>query len=118
MRLVLVDRLSETRIQFYPLVFGRPLWELRCGMTSLEEKLMARIKPDDVAYFVPEYMADYYKTQTDKPVNDLKAQSFNLVRFHNCNSSCADTPGSFLRSTWRHPADCRNADDCNFPGCG
>ncbi len=73
MRLVLVDRLSEKRIRFYPLVFGRPLWELRCGMTSLEEKLMARIKPDDVAYVVPEYMADYYKTQTDKPVNDLKA---------------------------------------------
>ena len=73
MRLVLVDRLNENRIQFYPLVLGRPLWELRCGMTSLEEKLVARIKPDDVAYFVPDYMANYYKTQTNKPVNDLKA---------------------------------------------
>lgn len=73
MRLVLIDIPNENRIQFYPLVLGRPLWELRCGMNSIEEKLVARIKPDDVAYFVPDYMADYYKTQTDKPVNDLKA---------------------------------------------
>ncbi|MBN2314700.1 MAG: hypothetical protein JXM79_12285 [Sedimentisphaerales bacterium] len=73
MRLVLIDSFNENRMQFYPLVLGRPLWELRCGMTSLEEKLVARIKPDSVVYFVPEYMAGYYKTQTDKPVNDLKA---------------------------------------------
>jgi hypothetical protein len=73
MRLVLIDIPNENRMKFYPLILGRPLWELRCGMTSLEEKLMARIKPDDVAYFVPDYMADYYKTQTDKPVNDMKA---------------------------------------------
>ena len=93
MRLVLIDNLRENRIHFYPLVLGRPLWELRCGMTSLEDKLVAQIKPDDVAYFVPDYMADYYKTQTTKPVNDLtaiigedvllvdsriKAESFNI----------------------------------------
>ena len=75
MRLVLIDNAGENRIHFYPLVLGRPVWELRCGMTSLEEKLMARIKPDDVAYFVPDYMADYYKRQTDQPVNDMTALS-------------------------------------------
>ena len=73
MRLILIDSQNDKRIHFYPLVFGRPLWELRCGMSSLEEKLVARIKPDDVAYFVPDYMADYCKTRTNKPVNDLKA---------------------------------------------
>lgn len=93
MRLVLIDSLCGKRIQFYPLVLGRPLWELRCGMSSLEDKLMARIRPDDVAYFVPDYMADYYKKQTNRPVNDLmslrgedlilvdpriKADSFNI----------------------------------------
>ena len=71
MRLVFIDSLCEKRSRFYPLVFGRPIWELRCGMSSLENKLMARIRPDDVAYFVPDYMADYYKTRTDKPVNDV-----------------------------------------------
>jgi UDP-N-acetylglucosamine diphosphorylase/glucosamine-1-phosphate N-acetyltransferase len=42
-------------------------------MTSLEEKLAAKIKPDDVAYFVPDYMAGYYRTQTERPVNDMAA---------------------------------------------
>ena len=73
MRLVLIDSLCEKRSHFYPLVFGRPIWELRCGMSSLEDKLIARIRPDDVAYFVPDYMADYYKTRTDSPVNDMTA---------------------------------------------
>ncbi|MHC4167464.1 MAG: putative sugar nucleotidyl transferase [Planctomycetota bacterium] len=73
MRLILIDSLRENRENFYPLVLGRPIWELRCGMTSLEDKLVARTKPDNVACFVPDYMADYYRTQTDKPVNDIAA---------------------------------------------
>ena len=75
MRLILIDSLRQNRSNFYPLVLGRPIWELRCGMTSLEDKLIAKIKPDNVAYFVPEYMAAYYKTQVDKPVNDLSMLS-------------------------------------------
>jgi len=71
MRLVLVDSLRDIRSNFYPLAFGRPLWDLKCGMTSLEEKLAAKIKPKDVVYFVPDYMADFYRTQTESPVNDI-----------------------------------------------
>ncbi len=73
MRLILIDSLRENRSNFYPLVLGRPIWELRCGMTSLEDKLVAKIKPDDVACFVPDYMATYYGTQVEKPVNDMTA---------------------------------------------
>jgi hypothetical protein len=72
MRLILIDRLSDRRNHFYPVALGRPLWELRCGMTSLEDKLVDRIKADEIAYFVPDYMADYCKTRTEKPVNDVK----------------------------------------------
>ncbi len=72
MRLVLVDSLRDVRSNFYPLSFGRPLWDLKCGMTSLKEKLIAKIKPRDVVYFVPDYMAEYYRTQTNGPVNDIK----------------------------------------------
>ncbi len=71
MQLILIDSLRENRSNFYPLVFGRPIWELRCGMSSLEDKLVAKIKPDNVAYFVPDYMAIYYGTQVEKPVNDM-----------------------------------------------
>jgi UDP-N-acetylglucosamine diphosphorylase/glucosamine-1-phosphate N-acetyltransferase len=73
MRLIFVDNPCEIRSNFSPLALGRPLWELRCGMTSLQEKLVARIDPDDIAYFVPDYMADFYRTRVDKPVNNLTA---------------------------------------------
>ncbi len=73
MRLILIDRSAEIRCNFFPLVFGRPLWELRCGMSSLKEKLVAKVKPDDLAYFVPDYIAEHYRTQVSEPVNDVSA---------------------------------------------
>jgi UDP-N-acetylglucosamine diphosphorylase/glucosamine-1-phosphate N-acetyltransferase len=73
MRLVLVDSLFEVRSNFFPLALGRPLWELRCGMTSLVEKLIAKIKHNDTAYFVPDYMAEVYRAQVGKTVNDMAA---------------------------------------------
>ena len=44
MRLVLFDLLTPERMNFHPIAFSRPIWELRCGMTSLGEKLLARVK--------------------------------------------------------------------------
>jgi len=73
MRLILVDSLFEERSNFFPLTLGRPLWELRVGTSSLAEKLAAKIQPDDTAYFVPDYMADVYRAQAGKPVNDMAA---------------------------------------------
>ena len=73
MRLVLIDSLCENRNNFYPLALSRPLWELRCGTSSLQEKLAAKIRPDDIAYFVPDYMANVYNTRADGPVNDMSA---------------------------------------------
>ncbi len=72
MRLILVDR-SETRRQFWPLVLSRPIWDLRCGMTSLAEKLQAKTGINDVACFVPDYMAEAYRERTDRPVNQMAA---------------------------------------------
>jgi UDP-N-acetylglucosamine diphosphorylase/glucosamine-1-phosphate N-acetyltransferase len=71
MRLVLVDSLFEARSNFFPLALGRPLWELRVGTGSLADKLIAKIKPDDTAFFVPDYMADVYRAQVGKSVNDM-----------------------------------------------
>jgi UDP-N-acetylglucosamine diphosphorylase/glucosamine-1-phosphate N-acetyltransferase len=53
------------------LTFCRPTWELRCGMTTLGEKLSAAAHgATGVACFVPPYMADVYRSQTAWPVND------------------------------------------------
>ncbi len=70
MRLILLDRVNEKRYHFDPLALSRPIWELRCGMTSLGEKLVARFGTSDVACFVPPYMAAVYAEQTGRPVND------------------------------------------------
>ena len=75
MRLILLDSPDEARGRFYPLALSRPLWQLRCGITSLGEKLIARIGASNVAYFVPDYMADSYRSKVDGPVNDLSVLS-------------------------------------------
>ena len=73
MRLVLFDCPSSRRWGFYPLALSRPIWELRCGMTSLGEKLIGGTGAADVACFVPEYMADSYGAGTTWKVNDPAA---------------------------------------------
>ena len=69
MRLILIDSHDELRGNFYPLTFGRPLWELRCGFNSLGEKLIDKVGAGDLAYFVPDYMADSYRAKVEHPVN-------------------------------------------------
>jgi len=70
MRLILFDGPPDVRGRFYPLALSRPIWELRCGMTTLREKLTARIGVADVACWVPEYMAAVYSASTSMKVND------------------------------------------------
>jgi UDP-N-acetylglucosamine diphosphorylase/glucosamine-1-phosphate N-acetyltransferase len=70
MRLILVDRPTEKRSHFDPLALSRPIWELRCGMTSLGEKLVDKLQAADVACFVPPYMAEVYRAVAGRPVNE------------------------------------------------
>jgi UDP-N-acetylglucosamine diphosphorylase/glucosamine-1-phosphate N-acetyltransferase len=70
MRLILLDTLDEARMNFDPLALSRPIWDLRCGMTSLAEKMIGKTGAKAVAGFVPPYMADAYREQTAWPIND------------------------------------------------
>ena len=70
MRLVLFDGPADVRSRFSPLALSRPIWELRCGMTTLGEKIIAKLRPAEVACFVPDYMAEVYRQQTAWKVND------------------------------------------------
>lgn len=70
MQLILLDNSKTKRHQFYPLTLSRPVWELRCGMTSLGEKIVGKVKPQQVSCFVPPYMAPAYCEQTKWAVND------------------------------------------------
>jgi UDP-N-acetylglucosamine diphosphorylase/glucosamine-1-phosphate N-acetyltransferase len=71
MRLILVDLPTADRVNFHPLALSRPIWELRCGMTNLAEKLVAGIRPSEVACFLPDYLAETYRARTSWKVNDL-----------------------------------------------
>jgi len=79
MRLVVIDRPVESRRHFWPVALSRPLWELRCGMTSLGEKLQAKVGTSNVAYFLPEYLAEVYRAKTNRPVNDVSTLAGDLL---------------------------------------
>ena len=97
MRLILLDSPNEIRGNFYPMALSHPLWELRCGFSSLSQKLIDKVGANDVAYFVADYMADSYRAKAESassPVNDssilngddlfivdprLKAESFDVA---------------------------------------
>jgi UDP-N-acetylglucosamine diphosphorylase / glucose-1-phosphate thymidylyltransferase / UDP-N-acetylgalactosamine diphosphorylase / glucosamine-1-phosphate N-acetyltransferase / galactosamine-1-phosphate N-acetyltransferase len=72
MRLVVFDRPTGKRTNFYPLALGRPIFDLHCGMTSLLDKLVAKFKTKDVAYFVPPYLADVFREKSGRTVNDAR----------------------------------------------
>ncbi len=58
---------------FYPLSLSRPVWELRCGMTSLREKILSKVKATTAAYFVRPYLAETYAAAVGGKVNDTAA---------------------------------------------
>ena len=55
----------------YPLTYMRPVFELRCGATSLAEKIQHAAGADSVAYFVRDWLRDSYAAKTNAPVNDM-----------------------------------------------
>ncbi|MBN1817878.1 MAG: hypothetical protein JW828_10995 [Sedimentisphaerales bacterium] len=73
MRLIFIDRNESSRANFYPLSYSRPIWDLRCGIRSLAEKIIARLGVSDIACFVPDTMAEAYRQKTSWPVNDLSS---------------------------------------------
>jgi UDP-N-acetylglucosamine diphosphorylase / glucose-1-phosphate thymidylyltransferase / UDP-N-acetylgalactosamine diphosphorylase / glucosamine-1-phosphate N-acetyltransferase / galactosamine-1-phosphate N-acetyltransferase len=71
MRLIVYDRPFGKRTNFHPLALCRPVFELRCGMTSLIEKLIAKFAAKDAACFVPPYLAEVYRLQSGRTVNEV-----------------------------------------------
>jgi UDP-N-acetylglucosamine diphosphorylase/glucosamine-1-phosphate N-acetyltransferase len=73
MRLILFEDAKVDRL--YPLTYTRPAFELKCGITTLREKIEARARKfagfDSVACFVRDWLAASYAEKTDCPVNDL-----------------------------------------------
>src|ERR1041385_312222 len=74
MRIVLFDPDVPSRRNFYPIALSRPIWELRCGITNLREKLIAKAGGgSDVAYFCPQHIAASYAGRSKFRVNEPAA---------------------------------------------
>jgi len=54
----------------YPLVLIRPVYELRCGMLKLWEKVRRAYPEADFLFFMRDYLAEAWSEKLDGPVND------------------------------------------------
>jgi UDP-N-acetylglucosamine diphosphorylase/glucosamine-1-phosphate N-acetyltransferase len=64
MRLILFDRDSPQRRNFYPLALSRPIWELRCGISPLSDKIEFAIRQDEIARWMPDYLVEVQRRDT------------------------------------------------------
>jgi len=58
---------------FYPLTYMRPVFDLRCGRTTLREKIERATGTAASALFVRDWMASVTAAKNDTAVNDLSA---------------------------------------------
>lgn len=68
MRLVIYE--DETFENFYPLTYLRAIFELRCGATTLADKLRRVAPAAAVAYFARDILAPVLRERLGAPVND------------------------------------------------
>ena len=68
MRVIIYE--DETFEQFYPLTHLRAVFELRCGATSLAEKIQRAAPGADVAYFARDLLAGVLRQRLGPAVND------------------------------------------------
>ena len=68
MRLIVFE--DETFDNFYPLTYLRAIFELRCGATTLAEKLRRAAPKAPVAYFARDVLVPVLRERLGAPVND------------------------------------------------
>ncbi|OIO75418.1 MAG: hypothetical protein AUJ85_03230 [Elusimicrobia bacterium CG1_02_37_114] len=72
MKLVIFE--DEKYEQLYPISLTRAVFEFRCGITDLLEKIKTAVPADGVSYFVRDYIAPTFKERyPSDSVNDLNS---------------------------------------------
>lgn len=69
---------DEKFSQLYPLSLSRPIYELRCGIYSLAEKILIHLPKSRVYYHTREYLRPYLKTKR------LSSLPKNIKHLKNC----------------------------------
>lgn len=61
--------------QLYPMSLTRPVFELKCGINSLQEKINGYYASDKTAYFIRDHLVPTFKKKlvSGETVNDIKA---------------------------------------------
>ncbi len=77
MKLIVFE--NDEWINLTPLSYTRPVFELRCGMYTLLERIMAAGKTRDITVFVRDYLVNLTKKNYSFPVNNFKADGDVLI---------------------------------------
>ncbi len=77
MKLIIFE--DERYDNLYPLTYMRPVFELRCGATSLAEKIRHAAGASSATYFVRDWLCAAYAERTDEPVNDIAELDGDLL---------------------------------------
>ncbi len=63
---------DESVVNLHPLTWTRPAWELRCGITTLEDKLLRFVQPERVCFLCRDYLAPYVRSRRQQAkVNEV-----------------------------------------------
>jgi UDP-N-acetylglucosamine diphosphorylase/glucosamine-1-phosphate N-acetyltransferase len=62
---------DDRHADLLPLVYCRPVYELRCGISSLLDKILRAYPGQKFALFCREYLAETLRQRTTCPVNDI-----------------------------------------------
>ncbi|KPJ63128.1 MAG: hypothetical protein AMS15_01620 [Planctomycetes bacterium DG_23] len=62
---------DEGASRLYPLTLTRPVFELKCGATSLLEKIKRSLPHAEIHLYIRDYLAPVFKNKLALPVNDL-----------------------------------------------
>ena len=62
---------DEGYSRLYPLTLTRPVFELKCGATSLLEKIKRNLPGAEIYLYIRDYLAPVFKNKLALPVNDL-----------------------------------------------
>ncbi|HOK81031.1 MAG TPA: putative sugar nucleotidyl transferase, partial [bacterium] len=77
MKLIVYE--NDTWSNLTPLSYIRPVFELRCGMYTLLERILNKAKTDDVILFVRDYLANLVRKKYKYPVNHVSELNDDLL---------------------------------------
>jgi UDP-N-acetylglucosamine diphosphorylase/glucosamine-1-phosphate N-acetyltransferase len=67
----------------YPLTYTRPVFDLRCGMTRIREKIERNFPASDTAYFMRSHLGPAFKDELHGTVNSIESIMDDDVFFAN-----------------------------------